>query len=202
MTGKQWIKTFLECLYERRDIANSPNYNKKPSKWTEFMVEKVIKEGVGEKIACEVRCRETLNKKNSGEYLNIDATFFKKADYNKSVYIRSKKEYDPRVLPIAIIEHENPEGSSDDKIAHCLWKLLCIRSELRVLICYHNNINVIRKSLEDTVIDGRLGEELRGELFVIIGNRLKDKNLWYTLDDIKNYFSIFQWSNNKLEKLS
>lgn len=204
MTGKQWIESFLESLFECRDMANLDVYNEKDSKWTEFMVENAIKKGMEKKTYCNVVCiisGDPAIKKDSGEYLNIDAMFFNNSDYHKPVYlkVKNKTKYDPRVLPSAVVEHENG-GSSDDKIAHCLWKLLCIRSQLRVLICYWDNIDSIRKFLEDTIIEGGLAEGLVGELFVVIGDRLKDQVLWNTYTDIKNYFSVFKWNNNRLEK--
>lgn len=204
MTGKQWVESFVESLFELRDLANDEKYEKDKNGdtlWTEFMIGKVIKDALGKKLTCHVACRDQNDRENSGEYLNIDAMFFNNLDYQKQVYLKVKNitDYDPRVLPAAVVEHEN-EGSGKDKIAHCLWKLLCIRSHLRILICYHKDIEEIREFLENTIRGGKLTEGLMGELFVIIGDSSKNDVPWKERDDIKNYFNIFEWKNNHLEK--
>lgn len=203
MTGKRWAESFIESLFELRDRANDEKYKNSNSLWTEFMVKEVMKEAMRKKIGCRVTCRDQNDRKNSGEYLNIDAMFFNEFDYQTPEYLKveDKTAYDPRVLPTAVVEHEN-EGSGEDKIAHCLWKLLCIRSQLRVLICYHKDIEEIREFLENTIRDGKLAEGLTDELLVIIGDSSKNGILWKERDNIKKYFSIFEWKNNRLEKLS
>ncbi|MDD5691725.1 MAG: hypothetical protein PHP10_00950 [Candidatus Omnitrophica bacterium] len=206
MMGNQWIESFLESLFERKDESNLDVYNEKDSKWTKFMVENVIKKGMEEKTNCHVVCitsNDSAIKQESGEYLNIDAMFFNTSDYQKQVYLKvnNKIDFDPWVLPAVIVEHENA-GSGKEKIAYCLWKLLCIRSQLRVLICYWDSVDGIREFLENTIIEGGLAEGLIGELLIIIGDRLKDKVLWHDRADINNYFSIFQWKNNRLDKFS
>jgi hypothetical protein len=199
VTGKQWVEAFIESLFELKERANSEKYNNSDTLWTEFMVKEVMKEVMAKKVDCQVTCRDQDDNKNSGEYLNIDAMFFNKSDYTPE-YQKSKTEYDPRVIPAVIVEHEN-EGSGEDKIAHCLWKLLCVRSGLRVLICYHKNIEEIKEFLEKTIRNSKLVNGLTDdELFVIIGNSLKNKILWEKPNDIKEYFSIFEWKNNRLER--
>ncbi len=203
MTGKQWVEFFIESLFELKDRANDEKYKNSNLLWTEFMVKEVMKEVMGNKIDCRVTCRDQNDKKNSGEYLNIDAMFFNESDYKNPEYLKVEgiTDYDPRVLPAVIVEHEN-EGSGKDKIAHCLWKLLCIRSSLRVLICYNKDIEEIKEFLENTIRDGKLTDGLMDELLVIIGDSSKDGVLWEKRDDIKNYFKVFQWKNSRLEKFT
>lgn len=206
MVGKEWVEAFLESLFECREKANLDIYNETYGKWTEFMVQDVIK-GMEKDTNCHVVCVMngdlTLKGGDSGEYLNIDAMFFNRSDYEKQVYwkVEQKRNYDPWVLPAAIVEHENV-NTGIEKIAYCLWKLLCIRSQLRFLICYGDNINKFRQYLEETIKEGGLAEGLKGELFVIIGDTLRDKHHWHSRDDIKKYFNIFEWKNNQLQKLS
>ncbi len=204
MTGKEWVEVFLESLFECREKANLDIYNESYSKWTEFIVEDLIK-GMEKKTNCQVVCvisGDSKLKGDSGEYLNIDAMLFNRSDYEKQVYqkVKQKDNYDPWVLPAVIVEHENKD-SGIEKVTYCLWKLLCIRSKLRILVCYGNNINTIREYLEETIKEGELAEGLMGEVFVIIGNTLRDKYPWESRDDIKKYFSIFEWKNHQFQKL-
>lgn len=201
MDGSRWVKLFIDSLFERRAKANDKKCYDSNSLWTEFMVKEVMKKTMAKKLNCKVTCRDQGDKKISGEYLNIDAMFFNKSDYENSDYKKSKTVYDPRVLPVAVVEHEN-EGSGKDKIAHCLWKLLCICSQLRVLICYHKNIELLRAFLENTIRAGKLAKGLAGDLFVIIGDSSEDDVPWEKKGAIKNYFNIFKWKNNRLEKFT
>ncbi len=203
MTGKQWIKSFIESLFEQRTEANDKKYDNNSTLWTEFMVKTVMKEIMSKKIDCRVTCRDKDDRENSGEYLNIDAMFFNESDYHAPGYLKMEDNtlYDPRFLPVAVVEHEN-EGSKKSKIAHCLWKLLCIRSSLRVLVCYHKDIEGIRELLENTIRDGKLTEGLTDGLVVIIGDSSKDDVPWEKRDDIRNYFKIFEWENNHLKKFT
>lgn len=203
MTGRQWVESFIESLFELRNRANNKKYYNSDSRWTEFIVKEVMKEAMGKKIGCRVACRDQNDRENSGEYLNIDAMFFDNSAYESRAYldVKEKTNYDPRVLPLVVVEHENA-GSDNDKIAHCLWKLLCLRSQLRVLICYQEDIDKMRKFLENTIRVGKLAEGLIGELLVIIGDSSKDDVPWEKRDDIKNYFKVFEWKNNYLEKFT
>lgn len=195
MTGKQWIELFLESLFKFRHLANLESYNEKDSKWTEFMVEKVINEGMKDKSDCHVVSvvsRESTLRKDSGEYLNMDAMFIDNSAYKDW----EDNEYDPPVLPSAVVEHEN--NRSIRKIRYCLWKLLCMRTKIRILICYQLNrdkIETLKNDLETTIKNRKLAEGLEGELFIIIGDTSKDSKLWENVDDIKSYFSIFKWNN-------
>lgn len=40
-------------------------------------------------------------------------------------------------LPHAVFELENSQD--DDRVAYCLWKVLCVRSKLRVVFCYRRD---------------------------------------------------------------
>lgn len=71
MTGKQWIDSFIESLFEQRIEANDKKYDNNSSLWTEFMVKKVMKEVIRNKIGCRIVCRDKDDNENSGEYLNL-----------------------------------------------------------------------------------------------------------------------------------
>ena len=68
--------------------------------------------------------------------MNIDGLFFDNHSYKKFVSDKMGME-NPLVLPTAAVELENSYDL--DKIDYCLWKLMCIRTQIRILICYQSN---------------------------------------------------------------
>jgi hypothetical protein len=96
------------------------------------------------------------------EYLALDVIAFERGDKRWR-------------LPAAVMELENSQN--DDLIAYALWKLLCVRADLRVLFCYRDNLNqasALARSLRDQVI-GVLSIEQRtrldGETLIVVGSR-------------------------------
>ena len=135
MDAKIWLEYFKKELEEIEE-----NKNLTDGGWTKILGN--ILGNIGEKTKCYVaqkRSRESKDE-HSGEYLNIDAMFLDDS-YNKLV--KDKNEYDPFVLPRVIVELENDPDK--DKIAYSLWKLLCIRASLRVLICYGKGEDIINE---------------------------------------------------------
>ena len=188
MRGKQWIDSFMKSLNELEDQSNT----KSDGEWTKFMA-KVMK-AMEKKTNWRVISRDSEERRDSGEYLNIDAMFLDKSAYPSNWNIG---DWDPYILPSAVVEHENDYGF--EKIAYCLWKIVCIRAEVRVLICYQNNkekIDSLTKYLEKIVKKSKLMEKVQGELFVIIGNDEEKKSSW------KKYFKIFEWRIGSLGSLS
>ncbi len=128
------------------------------------------------------------------EYLNIDAFYFDNSEYDLPVGIGD--EEDPFVLPTAVVELEN--SLETNKIKYCAWKLLCVRSQIRVLVCYQkgvDNVTSLVKHLENVIWQKGLMKHDAGDLLVIIGNDKKSDSGW------EDYYSIFEWRNDKLEKI-
>jgi hypothetical protein len=101
------------------------------------------------------------------------------------------------ILPSAIVELEN--SYDNDKIAYCLWKLACIRSPIRVLICYQKGKDAIAslvRHLEVVIWQGSLLKGDSSVLLLIVGDGTKGEG--YEWGD---YFSIFEWRNDKLSKV-
>jgi len=91
-------------------------------------------------------------------------------------------------FPKAAIELEN--SLLQDRIAYSLWKVLCIRADLRIVICYRKTGAEASKLVdflsEDVVaamgIPGRLS--LQGETLVVVGSR----------EDVQNFpYAFFKW---------
>jgi hypothetical protein len=160
--------------------------------WTEFLGG--IIDEVGKKMNCRVvRRRQKLkDKKLSGEYLNIDAVFIDDAEYDLT-----GEEGDPFVLPRAVVELENRYDRW--KISYCLWKILCVRSPIRALVCLQegkNKVAALKQQLENVIWQGSLTKGTDGDLFVIIGDEsVGTEAPW------RDYFTVYEWRNDRLEKI-
>lgn len=184
--AKVWIKVFMESL---KALENKNCWGKGDVEWT-ICMGKVL-ERVGKEIECDVTMRRNITKKDaySGEYLNIDAMFTdNQEDWNE-------EDWNPLVLPSVVVELENDYGGK--QITYCLWKILCIRAEIRVLICYQdatNKINCLKTRLEEVITERELMKGEDSELLVIIGDDSKNE-----YSEWNEYFKVFEWRNGRLE---
>ncbi len=195
MRGRLWLNYFSRAMELER-----PTYPKweelTDSALTEFMGR--VMDGVGKRMNCHVARRRPENKESSGEYLNIDAVFIDRAEYD---LIKKERGWDPFVLPRAVVELENRYVI--EKISYCLWKILCVRAPIRVLICYQRNtdkVTTLKRHLENVVWQGSLMKGTDGDLLVIIGDDQKFRKI-KGLPPLGEYFSVFEWRNDRLEKI-
>lgn len=78
-------------------------------------------------------------------------------------------------MPIAVFELEN--HPKDVRVSYSLWKVLCVRAALRVVIAYRRDWEQSRQlvgKLTEEVIGGITSEDckgLTGATVVVIGNR-------------------------------
>jgi hypothetical protein len=78
-------------------------------------------------------------------------------------------------LPIAVFELENHR--TDDRVGYSLWKVLCVRSDLRVVFAFRRDWEESRRSVEaicrDVIGSLAVAERMAvaGETALIIGNR-------------------------------
>ncbi len=190
MTGRLWLNHFTRIVVSEHQ-KHPEGVKGGDSGWTEFM--QSVMDRVAEGMNCRVARIRPENKEESGEYLNIDAMFI-----DNAAYIPGKKydEYDPFVLPRAVVELEN--NYDKEKISYCLWKILCVRAPIRVLICYQegaDKVTTLRKRLEDVICQGSLMKGTDGDLLVIIGDETREKLPW------GEYYRVFEWRNDRLEKI-
>lgn len=187
MRGKVWIEAFMKSL---KTLENE-SYGKTDAGWTTF-IGKVLKE-VGRETRCYVAMKYTITEENehSGEYLGIDAWFIDNADFDDW----DNDNWDPPVLPSAVAELENSYDLN--QITYDLWKMLCIRAPVRVLICYQSKadeVKSLRMRLEDVIQQRGLMKGAGGELLVIIGNdSVSEESEW------SEYFKVFEWRYDGLE---
>jgi hypothetical protein len=108
------------------------------------------------------------------------------------------KGRDPFVLPRVVVELEN--DFSHQKISYSLWKILCVRSPVRVLICYQRDkekISKLKEHLENVIWQGSLTKGDGGDLLIIIG----DESRAYKVERWREYFTVYEWRNDRLEKI-
>ena len=191
MRGRLWLNYFA-CVVESERQKHPEGEKWIDSDWTEFM--RRVMDRVGEKMNCYVARLRPENREASGEYLNIDAVFIDRAEYD---LIKKESEWDPFVLPRAVVELEN--SYDIEKISYCLWKILCVRAPIRALICYQRStdkVTTLKQHLEDVIWQGSLMKGTDGDLLVIIGNESAGgKASW------GEYFTVFEWRNDRLEKI-
>ena len=187
MRGRLWLHYFVSAVGEKRTTKRKMVGR---AEWTEFLGG--IMDDVAVKMNCHIARRRPREKKYSLEYLNIDVMFIDDAEYHLSY-----EGLDPFVLPRAVVELENRYDWR--KISYCLWKILCVRAPIRVLICSQKdseNVASLKEQLEKVIWEGSLTKGTDGDLFVIIGDEsVGVKAPW------RDYFSVYEWRNDRLEKI-
>jgi len=100
-------------------------------------------------------------------------------------------------FPVAAFELENSQKK--DRIAYCLWKLLCIQADLRVLFCYRRDPSeasgLVRFFREEVVeaMELRKRVKLRGSTIVVVGSRGEAETFPY------GFFKWWQLEDNTFE---
>jgi hypothetical protein len=121
--GKRWQQAFMKIVQERElALALKKASVQGKRTWTAAMTTAVIQ-------TCTAMGWEAAAKGYKGislpvprsEYLSIDVTAF----------VPGSSRW---LYPVAVMELENQQV--DDYIAYNLWKLLCVRADLRVVYCY------------------------------------------------------------------
>ena len=219
MRGQLWLRNFFIALESTR--KRTPDFEKLRTDrdWTKFMGE--VMDDIGKNMSCKVvRKRDIPSEKKledmtpaerkiayedfskgfwekSSEYFNIDAVFVNESEYG--LHIRGAKgiQYGPYALPEAVVELEN--SWDNDRICYCLWKVLCVRAPVRVLVCYQKNtdmVNSLRQRLEDIIWGSSLMKGTDGDLLVIVGTENMTEKQW------SEYFSVFEWRRDSLENVN
>jgi|Deesub1362A_J573_1020465.scaffolds.fasta_scaffold00659_3 hypothetical protein len=187
MRGRLWLKFFKKVMNEKwkefgDDITDS--------KWTESMKE--VLDEVAEMSNCYRFMIKSKNKDEfHGEYLGIDCIY---TDRREQPWV---EDWCPPVPPSVAIEHEN--SYERGKILYCLWKILCVHADVKVLICYQSKTEEVKsliEYMEDFIWEGGFMRSESGDLLLIIGDDSKSNSDW------KKYFSIFEWRGDKLKKIA
>jgi len=177
-----WQAVFMQTLQSHENSSSlwEAAIHERLGDWTRELTSVVVAtcEAMGWKASAKGHKQNMLPVSNS-EYLTLDVMAFADSE--------ERWRY-----PVAVFELEN--GMSDDRIAYSLWKVLCLRADLRVVFCYRRNSDEasgLVKFLRDEVIQamditGRM--KLEGKTLVVVGSRNDSASFpygffkWWSLD--------------------
>ena len=103
-------------------------------------------------------------------------------------------------FPVAVAELEN--SSDKVRIAYSLWKVLCVRSDLRIVFCYRHSfadapalVSYLGQEVVKALpIEDRMS--LKGETCVVVGSRNESATFpygffkWWQLDKNTGNFNV------------
>jgi hypothetical protein len=190
MNADAWLKAFKESVIALNDESNVSS----DAEWAKFMRKVILL--TGEKTDCfAVMKRDNRAEANySYQYLNLDVVYIDNSAYNNW----NDDSWDPPVLPSAVLEMVNSTYNTGE-ILHSLWKLLCIRTSLRVLIFYQSNSRNLRNVmsiLENTVQRYGLMNNDGGELLAVMGDDSCGNDAEWS-----EYLTILKWQQDRFEKI-
>jgi hypothetical protein len=192
----RWRTAFLEFIQQpwmAKDLKRSALAEDLMS-WTSSLPTAIVRscESLGWDAAAKWNPSTRLPQPGK-EYLSIDVMALPKVEDSKRPVLWP--------MPLAVFELEN--HPKDVRVAYSLWKVLCIRASLRVVIAYRRDwersSQLIGKLTED-VVGGMTPEErtgLRGETVVVVGNRGEGETFPW------GYFKFWRLDNNvgRFEKI-
>jgi hypothetical protein len=177
-----WQAVFMQTVqtHENSSSLREAAIHERLVDWTRELTSLVVAtcEVLGWKASAKGHKQNMLPVSNS-EYLSLDVMAFADSE--------ERWRY-----PVAVFELEN--SLSNDRIAYSLWKVLCLRADLRVVFCYRRNSDEasgLVKFLRDEVIQamdiaGRV--KLEGKTLVVVGSRNDSASFpygffkWWSLD--------------------
>lgn len=189
--AEQWRETFLAKV--QADCFAVPlkeaALEERLSDWTKALTATSV-------VTCQALQWEAAAKKHRltslpvcrSEYLSLDVMAFGQA--------ASRWRF-----PLAVIELEN--SKDDDKIAYSLWKVMCVRADLRVVFCYRREptegAELVRFLREEVVSALALPDrvKLAGETVVVVGSRNESSTFpygffkWWRLETNTGMFRLF-----------
>jgi len=180
--GNKWREAFREVLGRRPDAAELKvaSVEGRLGDWTRLLTGAVVEtcERVG-LAASAIGHKLPLLPIAQSEYLSLDVVAFGDGERRWR-------------FPAVVAELEN--SLQDDRIAYSLWKVLCVRADLRLVICYRRSgdaVSSLVRFLRQEVVEamglaGRVG--LEGETILVVGNRDESEYFpygffkWWRLD--------------------
>lgn len=164
--SERWFNVFMQTIktHENSLALRTAADSQALRIWTEALTSVVVRTfgTMGWRGAARGH-KSSLPPVPRAEYLALDAVAFESAGDHRWRF------------PVGVFELEN--SPADDFVAYALWKVLCVRANLRVVFCYRSGANQgadLVRHLTDEVIQAmeiqtRVG--LIGETLVIVGSR-------------------------------
>jgi len=186
---EQWRVAFLQTVqrYENAALLREAASQGRLAAWTKELTAVVVAtcKAMGWQASAKGHHLELLPVAGC-EYLGLDVMAF-------------PEQTNRWRFPVAAIELEN--SKNDDRVAYSLWKVMCVRAELRVVFCYRRNPNEassLIEKLRDAVVQAMgLTERmnLQGQTLVVVGSRDKTEAFpygyfkWWLLDKNTGVFN-------------
>jgi hypothetical protein len=163
---QRWFDVLMETLktHEASSVLRDAAESAELKRWTAALTSVII--GTFPKMdwcGAARGHRSTLLPVPRSEYLELDVVAFNSAGNRRWRF------------PVGVFELEN--SPINDPVAYSLWKVLCVRASLRVVVCYRRDAQEgaeLMQHLSDEVIQSMeipLRAGLGGETLVIVGSR-------------------------------
>ena len=172
--AQRWFGAFMETVktHEASSSLREAAENSDLKRWTTGLTSVII--STFPKMAWRGAARghrSSFLPVPRSEYLELDVVAFDTAGERRWRF------------PVGVFELEN--SPTDDLVAYSLWKVLCVRASLRVMVCYRRDANQVAelmRHLSEQVIQSmeipvRAG--LGGETLVIVGSRSESATFPY-----------------------
>lgn len=191
MIKNQWKEAFLRTVqhYESASLLRVAALDERLADWTAYLTEAVVQtcDSLGWMSAAKGNKLHILPVPHS-EYLTLDVMAF--APISAGGWI----------FPKAVAELEN--SPEEERIAYSLWKVLCVRSDLRIVFCYRRNF------ADAPALVSYLGHEvvlalpvadrmnLKGETYIVVGSKNESATFpygffkWWQLDKNTGNFNV------------
>ena len=126
--AEEWYAKFMETVrdHEAASALREAALKARLGPWTEALTSIVV--GTCERMGWNSAARghqSSLLPVSRQEYLGLDVVAFEPAGDRRWRF------------PVAVFELEN--SLADDRVAYSLWKVLCVRAQLRVVFCYRED---------------------------------------------------------------
>lgn len=181
MLATKWKTSFLSLIRQREYAASLQAASLEgKQEWTRAITAAVVAncQQMGWQAAARDHVLNLLPIARS-EYLNIDVTAFTPGNTRW-------------LLPTAVIELENQQD--DSYIAYNLWKLLCVRADLRIVYCYRRQSeegrDLVTFLMQDVIasLSNEQRLQLQGATMVVVGSYAESETFpygffrWWLLD--------------------
>lgn len=172
--SKKWYENFIQTVqaHEAANVLKEASQSGELGKWTEALTGVVISTlpALGWQGAA-LGHRSSLLPEAREEYLALDVVAFKELGERRWRF------------PEAVFELEN--SKDDDRVAYSLWKVLCVRANLRVVFCYRRDpakgAELVNQLSETVVRSMEINERanVSGETMVVVGTRSETASFPY-----------------------
>ena len=172
--AQHWFAGFMETVHRHPTATalQEAAQQARLTEWTRALTTIVVGscEAMGWKGAAKGH-RSTLLPVPRQEFLGLDVVAFEPSGERRWRF------------PVAVFELEN--STADDRVAYSLWKVLCIRSQLRVVFCYRQDwtdgSRLVRHLSGEVAKAMEISERaaLTGQTLLVVGSRDEKRTFPY-----------------------